>query len=343
MAGGLTFREATPDDVPAIVRFVDSVLNETAAQKASLLDDSFYRWQYDVQRDVIVIAEEAGEILAHYPLVAYPMRWGKRTVQVGVCQDLSVSDRLRGRGVFKQMGLLANDLAAAKGIDLLFAFPNHRSISGFLKHHGYSLVGEVGWFATVIDPTQGLPLKALKRLGHALFGGNGPKEPPTAGPWDVGPLADSAVPTTCLGTSRTNEYLDWRFAQRPNTDYVGLVEQENGQPVAWAALRVQELKGLRVGLIMDLAVTPGADAATGRLLARCRAYFRAQGAALAFMVATPGVPAIASLRRAGYLPIPNRFAPRHLNLVARAVNPACEPLVKDLAAWHLTFADWDVF
>lgn len=344
-------RQAVSADIPEIVRFVQSVLLETGARKAPHFDVDFYRWQYDVNRDVILIAEDRHSVLAHYPLVAYPMFFGTRPITAGVCQDLSVDESMRGNGVFREMGRLAHQHAVDRDFDLLFAFPNPRSLPGFIKHHGYSLAGELVWRATVIRPSELAPaglLRTLTRLlpldaVRSLFRRSDGALPATP-PWDLGGLQAHAVEgDSAIRHPLSNAFIEWRFGQRPHTRYWGLVEHEGGEAVAWGAIRTIEMKGVRVGLIVDLDGLPGRTRAFRRLLHSLRDRLWEEAAALALFVHAPAFRFLGELTLNGFLPVPAHFVPRPLKLVTRALRPELEVATRDLRGWQINLADWDVF
>ena len=61
---------------------------------------------------------------------------------------------------------------------------------------------------------------------------------------------------------RDRAFLEWRFAQRPDTDYTILAAEGEGARLrGYAVLNSGEMFGLRVGFILDLAAA-GNDAAS---------------------------------------------------------------------------------
>ena len=224
--------------------------------------------------------------------------------------------RARGRGIFSQLELRNEGLAAEAGASLALGFTNPMA--------GPILVGRLGWrdlyrmrlWARVLRP-----LRAARRLGGgglpvtrggtlARFG------PAQEEAWrrEAGRLGNCLV--------RSAEYLNWRYVDTPK-DYRAFASA-NGYAVLGHGVH----RGMSAAVVCDL-VAPGSEARS--LLRRCLREARG-GADVALGVPPPGQRAV--FLSLGFLPTPVRI---------RVIG---KPLASDARLpdrWHFAPGDSDIF
>ncbi len=145
---------------------------------------------------------------------------------------------------------------------------------------------------------------------------------------------------------RDHRYLAWRFARISGRQYRILVVQVGDEVVGYIVLRCANIRGIPTGLIMDLLVEAGprGEAAGDRLMAEVWRYFRSENMWLAGGLISSHTSEYRIMRRAGYLPCPERFAPQLFRLAYRVHD---KKPATDLGLlpehWFVTIADYEAY
>ncbi len=209
--------------------------------------------------------------------------------------DTATSPAHQGRGIFRRLTVTAVDELTADGIDFVFNTPNDNSRPGYLRM-GWSTVGRLPIVARVGGIASALRMRASRvpagRWPVATSAGAVAAEL-LAHP-HVHHLLENLGPPTGLRTTRSAEYLRWRYGL-PALGYRALAIADD--PAAGIAIfRVRRRGGATEAGISDVIVPNGATATRRRLLALVA---RETGADYAIRVGRP-------LLRAGYVPFPRQ-------------------------------------
>ena len=143
---GINFRQARIDDLPLIVRMLaDDFLGQQREQLDDPLPERYVRAFEEIDSDPnneLIVAEIGGEVVGTMQLTFTPsisQQGGKRCT----VESVRVDEKLRGRGIGKEMMLWAIERAAGKGCvsmqltthkDRADAHRFYESL-GFLKSH----------------------------------------------------------------------------------------------------------------------------------------------------------------------------------------------------------------
>jgi GNAT superfamily N-acetyltransferase len=145
---------------------------------------------------------------------------------------------------------------------------------------------------------------------------------------------------------RDHRYLAWRFARISGRQHRILVVQVGDEVVGYTVLRCANIRGIPTGLVMDLLVETGhrGEEAGACLMAEALRYFRSEDMWLAGGLMPSHATEHHIMRRAGYLPCPERFAPRLFPFAFRfhgkkaAIAPKLSP-----EHWFVTIADYEAY
>ena len=358
-ADDIVIEVLSDSDIPGAVMLLTEVFRETDAQKRSLLDEEFYRWQYEQTQSPVIVAKMNGEIVGHYPLTTYRAEWDGTSLKAAVIQDLVTRSDMRGRGVFRSMGDRAVSLAKELGYDLIYAFPNHRSFPGFITHHGYTHLGDVRLRVSLLSLSRvletRLPLKPLARflrpfdrLCLSFFDTTGTScdireyseltENTLVSLDQMWQKAGSHIGT---GLARNGADLGWRFFRRPENGYTLIVAAENGEAAAYAVVGRGTFFGLPCGVLMDMACVPTEEGkrALRAVISRSR-RMSARREEVLMLTLTNRFGAL--LIRCGFFPVPHAANPRRLRLVVRILTDRAKHVLDEFRKWYITPADWDV-
>ncbi len=355
----IVIRDARPDDYDRLIDFIRRILVETGAQKADIFGFDLWRWQCLTPgfETLVVVAEDGGQIVGCFHLVSKPMTVSGSPGRAALLQELAVLPDYRRRGVFMQMAEYARARVAELGWDVTYSMPNLRSYPGFVKHQGYRLLA---WVPIRVRPLQvgrflsdRLPLKRLwllsGRLVSGLYDFIFPLRSPVAGeeiaPIDrftseVDPMAHSVVGQTGIGLVRDARFLNWRFLDKPTSEYRAWGLRRAGQLLAYVVTRQARLFNTDCLLLMDWGYLPGEEQALLALIAHRLRAGREDKAALAVTMGFH--PFFRRMGRLGFVAAPERLNPHPIPLIAQRHTDRISDEVYNLSRWLITLADWDV-
>lgn len=333
---------------------------------AEVSDPRFVEWLYahNPAGEGIVWYAATGEAdvpsAGHVATVPLRVQVHGRAGVAGLVLNVATHPAWRGRGVFRTLLAAAVAENARRGFLFTFALPNPNSTPAFLRHAGFTDAGRVPLWIAPLDAralaaTRTGPVRlAVAAGGRALATAGAARRRRAPG------LAVEEVPADWPGLDalwarvrvgrpvavvRDRAFAAWRFGACPTRRYRLHVARAGGEVAGAVVTRVAPVLGLPAGLIVDLALVPGAaaPAAGAALLADACARFAAGGAALAASLLLPHGPEAAALRRAGFVRCPRALEPQPFRVVVRGHPPgAAAGLPADLAGWFLAMADYDV-
>ena len=307
----------------------------------------YFRWKHlqnPFGRSFMIVAESGGAIVGFRALMRWRFSAGNRTVEAVRPVDTVTHPDHRGRGVFSRLTRTALD-SLADEVELVFNTPNPNSLPGYVKM-GWRVVGKVpvrvricrpGRFAssklrrdrpvgpTADAPTTPRPAVAARTAAEALE--------------DDGVVADliarSERPTSGYHTSRSVEYLRWRYGRAPLLGYHAVVEGAADDPVGMCVFRLRREGPIWGASVAEVLVPPGDTATARKLLARVR-----RSADVAYVAATfpSGSAADVAFRRSLAI-----RAPRGMTLVANPLRAGLEPDPLLLGSWALSTGEVEVF
>jgi len=283
---------------------------------------------------------------------------GRRGV-AGLVLNVATHPRWRQRGVFAALLERAVAENVRRGLLYTFALPNPSSTPAFLRHAGFADAGRVPLLLAPLDPSVlaatrrgaarlvvGLGGRVLTALGSARRASAGalPVEEVAADWAGFEALWPRLGTTRPVAVIRDRAFSAWRFGACPTRRYRLHVVRSRGEVAGVVVTRLAPVLGLPAGLVVDLALTPGADAeaAGAALLGHACAQLAADGAALAAALMLPHAPEYRALRRAGFLRCPRVLEPQPFRVVVRT-HPAgaAAGMPPGLGHWFLDMADYD--
>jgi GNAT superfamily N-acetyltransferase len=266
--------------------------------------------------------------------------------------DVLTDARLRGRGVFVQLGRAACALAEREGVAVLYAFPNDQSAPGFWSKLGWTRLGTPPFLVRPLRTRYFL--SRLPRVGRTLA-----RLPDVPLPGARAVRADGAVEGLAewggeldalwerfaagigVAVQRDAAFLRWRFGARPGERYEVRTLRRGGRTEGLVVWAVREKHGGRIGYLMELLHDPARPDDGRALLSTAVRAMAAEGADAVLAWSLDHAPNHGVYRRAGFLPMPERLRPIRLNFGVRALDPALAPLAGDLRSWYLSYADSD--
>lgn len=358
----LVFSELRQEQIPELIARIREIMLESEAHNTASFSREWWEWQYQAlptgEAHTYVVIQD-GDIRAYYHVPVYRGRVGHSRKKFAVIQGVAVSAQLRGQGVFRRLAEYAHQQLTEIDIDLIYTFPNDKSIHTFIKYNDYTHVQTLKTYV--------LPVACERIIASrlSLWG------------WEsvLGVLGDAVlrrfrVPLdsratitkhTCIDESlaevfaehqerfdttlvRDASYLRWRFAQRPSSTHHVLALSRGGQTEAIAVFKEDEILGVPSLLLMDFAHRRDSQHSLLQLLSDVKmAPRRYISRPFALIFTTGSDVFLHHLSPLGFLPVPRRLNPRPINLLVKNLKVSDTSPLFAPEGWRVTLGDWDVF
>lgn len=332
---------------------------------------SLEEWQWEFRdgpygESITVIAECKGEIIGMYSLLPVHLSWCEQVVPSAKAEGMVVNKEFRGQGVVKRLSERIFDLAAQKGIALVWGTTKAEKVHIGI---GYQIPGRLSPAILILDLAQTyqvnktripkeverrFPIRAGQKLllhaytlaGFLWFKIKVRKAGSYPG-FQVVPISQAddrldafwklySQKNNICTIARTSRYLDWRVFRNPN-----MISQ------LLAAVKDNEIQGYvitskskyeNVGSITDFCMLDQYfDKAAGLLMSHAVEHFHSQGIAYidAWRVGSnPEMKRYSScLRKFGFIPLPIGSC-IVLKVLAEEGSLPAEP--SDLDNWFIT-------
>ena len=344
-------REAGPDDLDLIRELYRAVwgYNRPAA---------YDRWRFlDLPWGTIpgALAVEGDRAIGFYPVWPAPLRLDRAAVPGAQLMDIMTRPDFRGQRVIVALAEAGFEIAAARGIRLLYGFPNPANLRGHVRRFGWTHAGDIPHWVRPIRPSRHprlAPLGTLADLAARLWPTGRKRDYVlAAGPVDPAGLSalaeDGAAPGPCR-VEREPAWLAWRYAggSAQGYDWIAATKDEKIRAAAVWGMRDETWGQVRDGRA-HLVELWGADArAREAALAAVIGRARERGAWLLETV-TNDPETIRTLKRAGF--VAHRRAPmivRPLGTATSFVGPptgGTAPDPRDVKNWRIVGGDLDTF
>jgi hypothetical protein len=321
------------------------------------ISEEHYRWklrQPPTPVENVWLAVDDGDTpIFHYAGIPTRYRLPGGEVSAMISVDTMTAPEFQRRGLLSAVGRAVYDTWRAAGVAFVIGLPNERwgSRAGAL---GWEPLFDLQWLARPLRPeailARRLRMPLLARLTpigaawNALWRLRLRRDPAVrvrlverAGP-EFDRLWRRCGMDTAASLVRDATWVNWRYLDAPAFDYRVLLAERDGQPVGYAAYRVEARVAGVAGFVAELFAAQ-ADAPTRRtLIAETLAALRQAGADNAVTLAVPGSPLERDLRGAGFLYSRGAFGVQIVPL-----DPEL-PLgvLRDPQSWNMAGGDFDV-
>ena len=329
-------------------------------EAAEVAEPAFYDWLYrrNPSGEALVWHAATGDprcpSAGQVVLVPLRFRVAGTAGVAGLALNVVTHPEHRRQGVFAALAAGATEEAERRGMLFTWALPNPNSYPGFLRL-GYTDVGRVPLLLCPLEPSKLDPgggaawrlavragaraIRAVTRPGHRRAAAAIVEEvPPDWEGWDaLWRRLEDKYPVMVV---RDRAHLSWRFGECPTRRYRLYLARIGGEPAGFIATRLATVAGMSAGLVVDLLVVAGrGNEAGSALVERAFEEFRGAATGLAASLMLPHAEEHACLRAAGFLPCPRFLEPQPFRVVFKSRGPSP---ARELSAWFLTMADYDV-
>lgn len=332
MTEELVIRDATEADRDRAVALL------ATAHGSQVRDAESWDWLFRGRLDRYVVADAGDRLAAQYALLPLRVRHRGEVIRASLSLDTATDPDFGGRGLMTELGLRAYD---REGVELVIGFPNPKS--------AWILYNKLGWheltpFPLLFKPLAGLvralaptPLPGGRRRRRADAGAGEPFE--RFGSW-ADDIWEATADTLGTAVVRDSAYLNWRFADAPDT-YERYLVRAAGEPVAYSVVRTVPWRRGRLSYLMEFAAQPDAESAAASALAAAVGAARGARSAGLAAVATPRNPLLGVLKAAGFRTPPARASAGFSFGARLSGGLRSHDELRHLEAWHVSAGDFD--
>ena len=341
-----------------LLQQIKAILIEGDSHNTESFSEKTWEWQYKnlPTRDAriyVCICDE--KIVGYYHVPIYEGVVSGENKLFAMVQDVAVSPSMRGRSVFRKLAEFATNDLINSDVNLIYTFPNQKSIHTFLKYNGYKQIYTYDSYLLPLNTSAVIESKfklfGLEKIAGLLadkyFDFRSYKLPKgfeikVKNRFDE----ETSDLFRCFNShfdchlNRSVNYLQWRFFEKPGDRHFLITLQNESKPVAAAAFKIDKILETKTAVILDYAFD--AEEHLVQLL-----YFVRKNAASLFnekisMIFTSFCcDRFLHRKTYGFIKIPRRFNPRPLNLLVKNITED-ERKVSDHRNWLALLSDWDV-
>jgi len=353
-------RKYRPGDEKQIINLFKLVYGKQMGKTESI---KHWNWEYKKNpnnRIEIFLAIDKNKIIGHYAIIPMKMKIGNAEYIVSLSLDTMTHKRYRGQGIFPQLATnLYEDLGKNK-IPITYGFPNSQSYKGFIN--------KLNWFEISKVPIYIKPLNFvsivnlyLKNIILSKFIGNILKSlfnlfiKKIQTPIDIeikeftkignefDTLWNNTKNEIIVGIVRDQVYLNWRYLQKPEDNYIiyGLMEKHILR--GYTILKIEERFNLKIGLIMDILTDPSDTLYQTLLVNHAVSYFKKKKVDIISVIIYPFSRYYKAFRKQRFFHAFKLFFPEDIYFGARINNSDVDfSLIKNPRNWYITWGDTDV-
>ena len=332
---------ATISDLPEILELASRKYGKPYNQS------SFWKWRYfenPIARvNVYVVRTETNKIAAMQAVSMYSMRIDNEPHHAHILTAAFTAPEYRRRGLFRSLvEKIVQDLWQQETA-LLFAFPNKLSAKGFRVFAGWRESRSLSLFVRPLfgqsrsaAPSDRSPRMVLDNpsLGIQVIA----RDEFLVGGDEI--LTHQQASLSFIDRSR--EYLNWRYNRTSTMEYDILHAESGNGHSGYLVLKPTHLKGVPVGLVVDLAARSHRTA--HELLRAAVMESRFWGLRMLVFLVGRTNPYARALTMNGFVKLPTPILPRGFPLFTYDFQHAekkMAPAVTDMH-WYLTWGDTDV-
>ncbi len=321
-----------------------------------------WRYRNDLFKSVIWVAKSNNEqIVAMRPTVIKSVRIGGEKLTAVHFMDAMTHPDFRRQGLFTRLTHQATNGAIQNGVELCYTFPNENSFVGYAKKTDWVHVGSLPLFVKLINVDALMQWKVNNHLlRHILASVLRPalslicqekknncldemsiRQVKTFDErfdtfWNL--VADDYK----VILKRNHYYLNWRYGERPSTEYVVYEAVGEEDLLGFIVVRTRYMFGVKLGLIVDILTLNRDQSIAQALIAKGVEHLKQMGVDAIGCLMFDHQPYCSALRREGFFRVPNYLMPRRFYFLVRSNQKKVIPIdVLEKENWYLTWGDND--
>ncbi|MFC1585759.1 GNAT family N-acetyltransferase [Fibrobacterota bacterium] len=208
-------------------------------------DVNNWHWKYSEKnpssKGLVWIMEDKDELLAHFAAVPYTLKVFDKEIIGSHTIAALVVEKFQGRGLLKFVADKLFEELKEKNIPFSYGFPNERSYSLHLTHMDYiDLIKFDTWKIQKAEITGDQVVKTEGFENLPVFDDK------------VDTLWEESKDDYQIAVKRDQDYLNWRYLQRPDCTYYPFGLFREGKLAGYTVLKLYQEEDILRGHILDI-------------------------------------------------------------------------------------------
>ena len=292
-------------------------------------------WAFQGNTKPFAVARLNGEIVGISAYIRSSVTLSGRNGVALQAVDSFVFEAARGKGVFTGLARAYERHAREEGADLVWGFPNANAAPAWFGKLSWNPLGQVPF---LIKPLRaGFLLRKLRLPVDfpVSFATDQKIAPITAfGEWSDALWSSLSAGIGC-GTARDRSFLSHRLLKSPSASAYRIVASEQDRGAIVATTEATKHGG-HIGYLLEAMGHSDLDG----LLASEMGRLRDRGVEVVLAWSYPWSANYRSLRKAGFLPLPERLRPIQIWFGSRPLTPS-GTASEEAKNWYLSYLDSD--
>jgi hypothetical protein len=347
-----------PEDSDKLLAFIKKILIEGNSHTLDIYDKKYWEWQYKslpAGYSKVYIAELNNKIIGYYHVPVYTGTYYGNNIKLAAVQDVAVDQNMRGAGIFRKLSGFAEHDLENSDIDIIYTFPNKKSIHTFLKYNKYNHIKTLDTYMLFLDAAPVIKkrfdfLKLYNIAGSVINSWGKLMNMKISSRFEIGiheKFTDEMINIFSvyskmfkIALTRNEEYLNWRYLLKPGVKHYIISLKMNNSIKAVAVFKIDIILDSKTLILMDYAFIE-----TGDYLLRLIQFLKNKKNIITnegyqLILAGGNDVFLNDLYRIGFIKVPQKINPRSLNLLVKSNSTEFKPEKPD--DWRITFSDWDV-
>ena len=352
------FKKLDKSKINSLLKTIKKIRIETKNHDRNIDKINFWNWQYKQlpsRKSLIYLALIKKKVIGYYHIPIYNFYIKKKLYKIGSIQSVAILKKYRKKNVFRNLSNFANH-DANKYLDLIYTFPNQKSIGTFLKYNKFNYISTLPFYiypiksnniinsktnffgfnlaGKLIDFSVKLFLKKLDKEEKIILFDKFNKK--------ILDLFNKFNNKHSFYLKRDYSYLNWKYEKSPKSNYLIFGLNKNNKLEAVTIVKVEKIFKCYGIVVMDFAYSKISYMQKLLLNLNNSKIFETKKN-ISFILLTGITPDIEKFRTCGFLKVPKNLVPRNLNLLAKSKFKSINDSIKDKNSWLITLSDWDVF
>jgi hypothetical protein len=227
------------------------------------MSPQLWQWMYELNpagAAVIIVLEHQGRLAGHYAVQPREFWLGGNRCTVGFAVGTMLRTEIRSIGALAEMAQQAYQMCRQRHYPWLYAFPNdqaHRVRCALLGWHALPEITEWDGPLPRFSSDVAGDVRTWRTMPDTL----------NFEPVVSAPAGGSTCNANRISPARAQEWLQWRYFDRPDSEYVLHTVVDQQAVNAYAVTKRYTRDGMRYGHVLDWRVTPDGGDPMARLLA----------------------------------------------------------------------------
>lgn len=353
----ISYKRLNKSDIPSLIKTIKKIKLETKSHDDNLTRLSSWNKKYKLlpsKKTHVYLAKKKHEIIGYYHVPTYDFFISKKKYKIGSIQDVAVLKKYRKKNIFKKLSNFAI-INSSKYLDLMYTFPNKKSIHTFLKYEKFSYLATLPFYIHSINSINLLKSKfnffGLKLIAilvdfyFNLFSSKISKNEKIIFinkiDKNVLDLFNKFSKKHKIHLKRNFQFLNWRYNRFKNSPYKIIALKKENKLMALVIIKIDKIFGCNGVIVMDFAYTELYY--FKKVLLSIKTLKISNLKNISFILLSALTIEVKKFGKIGFLKIPSFFVPRNLDLLFRSKSKFINNFLKYKRSWLVTLSDWDVF